>query len=84
MSTTSRAKKQVGGRKALGDLTNSSKPSVQQQEGYLHNHQECIKEQRRVMNMDCFHKEVGLANGKELVKFHLLRFIIAIEKLICF
>nr|GME06276.1 protein PATRONUS 2 [Ipomoea batatas] len=78
LSTTSRAKKQVGGRKALGDLTNSSKPSVQQQvpkkgyggkisvdpveEGYLHNHQECIKEQRRVMNMDCFHKEVGLAN----------------------
>ncbi|XP_019177931.1 PREDICTED: uncharacterized protein LOC109173125 [Ipomoea nil] len=78
LSTTSRAKKQVGGRTALGDLTNSSKLSVHQQvpkkgyrekisvdpveEGYLHNHQECIKEQRKVMGMDCFHKEVGLSN----------------------
>ncbi|KAM3381967.1 hypothetical protein P3S68_007540 [Capsicum galapagoense] len=74
-----------GGRKALTDLTNSSKPSAQQgskkgldkklnaaaavkiptsiaDEQFLHDHEKCIKAQRKVMDMDFFLKEVGLDN----------------------
>ncbi|XP_059311156.1 uncharacterized protein LOC132062640 isoform X2 [Lycium ferocissimum] len=48
-----------GGRKALGDLTNSNKSSLPE-EKFLHNHQDCIKAQRKAMDMSCFLKEVGL------------------------
>ncbi|XP_019259586.1 PREDICTED: uncharacterized protein LOC109237699 isoform X2 [Nicotiana attenuata] len=71
-----------GGRKALTDLTNSSKLSAKQaaknkklstaaaanvptsmaEERFLHDHQKCIKSQRKVMDMDYFLKEVGLDN----------------------
>lgn len=79
-------KTQTCGRKALSDLTNSGKPSVQKilkkteakkkliavaeehlpnaigEEGFLHNHQECIKAQRKARDMDLeyFFKTVGL------------------------
>lgn len=74
-----------GGRKALTDLTNSSKPSAQHGskkgldkklsvaaaaniptsiagEQFLHDHEKCIKAQRKVIDMDFFLKEVGLDN----------------------
>ncbi|RAL53754.1 hypothetical protein DM860_015482 [Cuscuta australis] len=75
----SKTKKRVGGRRALGDLTNSSKQYAQQvppkkdyneeeelfcvaEEGFMHNHDKCIKEQMMAMDMGCFLKEAGLAN----------------------
>lgn len=49
-----------GCRKALADLTNSSKsPSIAEEE-FLHNHQNCIKAQRKATGLNCFLKEVGL------------------------
>ncbi|KAL3837682.1 hypothetical protein ACJIZ3_022273 [Penstemon smallii] len=62
-----------GRRKALGDLTNSVKPSSQQvvskkkldpivEERFLHNHQECIKAHTKAVDMDYFLKSVGLNN----------------------
>ncbi|CAH9110271.1 unnamed protein product [Cuscuta europaea] len=72
----SKKKKQVGGRKPLGDLTNStalllSKPQVHKkgydekmisvaEEGFLHNHDKCIQEQKKAMDMSCcFLKEAN-------------------------
>ncbi|KAL1550730.1 protein PATRONUS 2-like [Salvia divinorum] len=70
-------KGRVGGRKALTDLTNSVKPRPKQipsvgrklnsvaeeaEEGFLHNHQECIKAQTMTVEQDYFLKTVGLAN----------------------
>ncbi|KAH0658422.1 hypothetical protein KY289_027170 [Solanum tuberosum] len=49
-----------GGRKAVADLTNSSKSSSVAKEQFLHNHQNCVKAQRKVINMSCFLKEIGL------------------------
>ncbi|KAK3037216.1 hypothetical protein RJ639_030109 [Escallonia herrerae] len=34
------------------------------QEGFLHNHQECIKAQRKVLDLDYFLKTVGLNDGE--------------------
>lgn len=52
-----------GGRKALADLTNSSKLTSIAEEQILHNHQNCVKAQRKVMDMSCFLKEIGLDHG---------------------
>ncbi|XP_073131283.1 uncharacterized protein [Henckelia pumila] len=72
-----------GGRKALGDITNSVKRPLQYapktsgklsavaeekvpismvEERFLHNHQECIKAQTKIMDLDFFMKSVGLDN----------------------
>ncbi|GAA0143897.1 hypothetical protein Leryth_009399 [Lithospermum erythrorhizon] len=76
-------KGQSGGRKALSDLTNSGKPSVQkitkksqdtkldvmpeefaiEDEGFLHNHQECSNAKKKIMDKACFLKLVGLEDG---------------------
>lgn len=55
-----------GGRKALADLTNSSKLSSVAEEQFLHNHQNCIKAQRKAMDMSCFLKEVGLDHDDDV------------------
>ncbi|XP_076951705.1 uncharacterized protein LOC143625150 [Bidens hawaiensis] len=82
----------VGGRKALGDLTNSVKPSAQKQqqgfeenesskavaeEGFLHNHDECIKAQKKSMDLSEFLKTIGLDEG-----IHIIFFINLLTRLI--
>lgn len=70
-SSKAAEKGRVGGRKALGDLTNSAMPRPKQilklnavaEEGFLHNHQECIKAQMKTVDKDYFLKTVGLVNG---------------------
>ncbi|KAL3650513.1 hypothetical protein CASFOL_006916 [Castilleja foliolosa] len=73
--TTEKGK--VGGRKALTDVTNSVKqPAAKQSlssskgmklgpvadEGFLHNHQECVKAQAKGVDVGYFLKSVGLSN----------------------
>ena len=81
-------KVQAGGRKALSDILNSSKPHLQEtskknqtskltilaedpsqpediaKEGFLHNHEECIKAQNRAIRTNEFLLLLGL-NGKK-------------------
>ncbi|KAK6925853.1 hypothetical protein RJ641_007572 [Dillenia turbinata] len=76
-----------GGRKALGDLTNSSKPRLNEapkknlskklnavaedctipesieEEGFLHNHKECIKGNRKGLSLKSFLEIVGVDDG---------------------
>ncbi|XP_042053154.1 protein PATRONUS 2-like isoform X2 [Salvia splendens] len=76
-SSKAAEKGRVGGRKALSDLTNSVKPRPKQipslgrklnavaeeaKDGFLHNHQGCIKAQTMSVDKDYFLKTVGLAN----------------------
>ncbi|KAG6429493.1 hypothetical protein SASPL_107544 [Salvia splendens] len=76
-SSKAAEKGRVAGRKALSDLTNSVKARPKQipslgrklnavaeeaEEGFLHNHQECIKAQMITVEKDYFLKTVGLAN----------------------
>lgn len=80
MSSKKSERGKVGGRKALTDLTNSVKPRPKQvpslgrklnsvaevaEEGFLHNHQECIKAQMMTVDRDYFLKSVGLSNGNK-------------------
>lgn len=80
MSSKKSERGKVGGRKALTDLTNSVKPRPKQvpslgrklnsvaeqaEEGFLHNHQECIKAQTMSVDKDYFLKSVGLSNGNK-------------------
>ncbi|GFP91357.1 hypothetical protein PHJA_001279700 [Phtheirospermum japonicum] len=72
--TTEKGK--VSGRKALSDVTNSVKqPAAKQglsskgrklgavaEEGFLHNHQECVKAQAKGIDLGYFLKSVGLSN----------------------
>ncbi|XP_021290907.1 uncharacterized protein LOC110421608 [Herrania umbratica] len=77
-------KVQTGGRKALSDISNSGKPHLQETsrknqiaklnilaedppqpkdiagEGFLHNHEECIKAQRRALSTNQFLQILGL------------------------
>ena len=69
-------KVQVGGRKALSDISNSGKPHLQgtsknqtaklcipediAEEGFLHNHEECIKAQKRAISTNEFLRILGL------------------------
>lgn len=77
-SSKAAEKGRVAGRKALSDLTNSVKARPKQipslgrklnavaeeaEDGFLHNHQECIKAQTITVEKDYFLKTVGLANG---------------------
>ncbi|XP_051121536.1 uncharacterized protein LOC127244962 [Andrographis paniculata] len=74
-STKAPEKRKAGGRKALADLTNSAKPSLGRkanaaaernipscmaEEGFLHNHQECIAARTKPMDVDHFFKLTGL------------------------
>lgn len=85
--TNDNEKLQIGNRKALLDISNSGKPELHKgskkssktklsvfaeetihdgaltEERFLHNHQECIKAQRRAMDMDQFLNTVGLDSG---------------------
>lgn len=93
-----------GGRKALTDLTNSSKPSAKQgskkgldkklsaaaaaniptsiaEEKFLHDHEKCIKAQRKVIDMDFFLKEVGLDNGIKKLQLSRLSFCCFMKQL---
>ncbi|XP_027103722.1 uncharacterized protein [Coffea arabica] len=91
MSKAPPEKVKAGGRKALSDLTNSAKPSVQhlskksqgqkvsakdgeniqsaiKEEAFLHNHHDCIKARRNIMNFGFFLDTVGLDKaGSSLV-----------------
>ncbi|KAK6936807.1 hypothetical protein RJ641_033837 [Dillenia turbinata] len=83
-----RGKAPNGGRKALSDLTNSSKPSLTEapmkdlskklnavaeedcaileaieEEGFLHNHKDCIKGNRKGLDLKSFLEIVGLDDG---------------------
>lgn len=85
-------KTQVSGRKALGDLTNSVKPLIQQQqslkkkknssiavaeERFLHNHDECVKSQKKSLDLDFdqFLKNIGLHEGI-VINFHFFSYIL--------
>lgn len=59
----SKALEKKCGRRALADLTNSSKSSSVAEEQFLHNHQNCVKAQRKAMDMSYFLNEVGLDHG---------------------
>ena len=87
--TKASEKVQGGGRKALSDISNSGKPRLQEttkknqttklgilaedppepidiaEEGFLHNHEECIKAQRRSLSTDEFLRILGL-DGKQV------------------
>ena len=71
---------QIGARKALSDISNSIKSCVREteeknrnakqsivieEECFLHDHQECIKAQKRSMHMNEFLHMFGLDKGKE-------------------
>ncbi|MBA0599732.1 hypothetical protein Gorai_005939, partial [Gossypium raimondii] len=69
-------KVQASGRKALSDISNSGKPHLQgtsknqtaklcipediSEEGFLHNHEECIKAQKRAISTNEFLRILGL------------------------
>ncbi|XP_047309420.1 uncharacterized protein LOC124912820 [Impatiens glandulifera] len=65
-------KLQTGGRKALTDISNSVKIDEscnsfdEHDEGFMHNHEECIKAKKReeVMDLDCFWKTIGRSDIK--------------------
>lgn len=97
-------KVQTGSRKALSDISNSGKPNLQEEskkkqnlklgvveedfvcpnggileEGFLHNHQECIKAQTMTMDVDQFLNTLGLGIGKASIPFfHIYRYYVAI------
>ncbi|KAH9656410.1 hypothetical protein KPL70_022685 [Citrus sinensis] len=63
-------KLQTSGRKALSDISNWEKPHLHEEdvsdiagEGFLHNHQECIKAQTKAVDIDEILRTVGLDNG---------------------
>ncbi|XP_047323642.1 uncharacterized protein LOC124927293 [Impatiens glandulifera] len=62
-------KLQTGGRKALGDVTNSQIPSSMEHEGFMHNHGDCIKARKRseMMNMNYFLETIGQDKSIKLV-----------------
>lgn len=91
-------KLQTSGRKALSDISNSGKSHLHEapkknmnaklsvlteedlsaiaEEGYLHNHQECIKAQTKSMDIDELLRTVGLDQGKR-------SWLVVFEKVYC-